>query len=175
MYIVAPLYARAGRRPELYSADVSPWWMAEPSCTRWLWPRPMRVPSWAMRAAPIWGVVSALAFGSGFVRLRSGPVQRVRGTKVGEGEGMHAGSCGRGATDRYTALRVGELGLFKGYREAFGVVHLAGGLGWAGWKWSLGGGEVCDMLARPPGSPSTPPGPIIFAPIRRHITKTCLS
>lgn len=75
---------------------------------------------------------------------------------------MHAGSCGRGATDRYTALRVGELGLFKGYREAFGVVHLAGGSGWPGWKWSLGGGEVCDMLARPPGSPSTPPGPIIF-------------
>lgn len=52
--MVLPMYARAGRRPVLYRAEVSPWWIAEPSCTRWLWPRPRSLPSLEMSAAPIW-------------------------------------------------------------------------------------------------------------------------
>lgn len=32
---------------------VRTWWMAEPSCTRWLWPRPRSLPSLQTSAAPI--------------------------------------------------------------------------------------------------------------------------
>lgn len=73
VYMVAPLYADAGSRPEFSNADVSPytfcvtikrawgsrmaltWWMADPFWTRMLWPRPRSFPSLDTRAAPICG------------------------------------------------------------------------------------------------------------------------